>query len=326
MLGYVVRRTIFALLLVFIVSSGALVLSRLTPGDFTTELIGQTGADRTAERERQRLGLDRPFFIQYREWLGRAVRLDFGTSFAYGRPVTELIRERAANTVVLAVTALSVATLVGLPLGILVGSRRRGAVGSAIGTASMVGVSLPPLVTSLTFAFFAARTGWFPTSGMASLDMETASFGARMTDFAWHLVLPALALAIPIGATIERMQAQAMAEALAEPCMLAALARGVSRRRVVWRHALRLAVRPVVAVYGLILGALLSGSFVVELVTAWPGLGNLMLEALRARDTYLVTGCAAAAALFLAAGSLASDLALAAIDPRLRDPVRVRPG
>jgi peptide/nickel transport system permease protein len=321
MLAYVVRRTFFALLLIFIVSSGAVVLSRLAPGDFTAELIGQPGAERTIERERARLGLDRPLIVQYGEWLARAVRLDLGTSHKYGRPVAGLIRERAGNTFLLAVGALALATLAGLPLGIIAGSRR-GPVGFTIGSASMVGVSLPPLVTSLTLAFVAARTGWFPTGGITSLDMQAASFGARAADVAWHLVLPALALAIPIGATIERMQAQAMAEALAEPCMLAALARGVSRRRVIWRHALRLAVRPVVAIYGLILGALLSGSFVVELVTAWPGLGSLMFDALLARDMYLVAGCAATGAFFLAAGSLASDLTLAAVDPRLREPVR----
>jgi len=317
MLAYVVRRTLFAILLIFFVSSGGALLSRLAPGDVTGDLIGQQGAERAIERERARLGLDRPLLVQYGEWLSRAVRLDFGTSHRFGRPVAGLIRERAVNTLLLAVAALALATVVGLPLGIIAGSRR-GPIGSTIGTVSMVGVSLPPLVTSLTLAFVAARTGWFPTGGITSADMQAAAFGARAADVAWHLVLPALALAIPIGATMERMQAQAMTEALAEPCMLAALARGVSRQRVIWRHALRLAMRPVVAIYGLILGALLSGSFVVELVTAWPGLGSLMFDALLARDMYLVAGCAATGAFFLAVGSLASDLALAAVDPRLR--------
>ena len=313
MLRFVVRRILFAFLLVFVVSSGSAVLSRLAPGGFASELFGSTGAAQTIERERARLGLDRSILAQYGEWLAHAVRFDFGVSQHYGRPVAGLIRERAANTMLLAISALALATVVGFPLGIVAGSRR-GTVSATIGGASMLGISLPPLVTSITLAFVAARTGWFPTSGMSSVDVGAA--GAA--DVAWHLVLPALALGIPIGATIERIQAQAMAEALAEPCVVAALARGVSRRRVVWRHALRLAVRPVVAIYGLLVGALFSGSFVVELVTSWPGLGSLMFNALLARDMYLVAGCAATGALFLAAGSLASDLALAAIDPRLR--------
>jgi peptide/nickel transport system permease protein len=118
---------------------------------------------------------------------------------------------------------------------------------------------------------------------------------------------------------LERLQAQAMAEVIGEPFVLAAMARGVPRSRIVWHGALKAALRPVAAVYGLIIGSLLSGSFAVEVVTAWPGLGSLMLQALRTRDVYLVAGCAGAGALFLACGTLVSDLALAAIDPRTRD-------
>ena len=141
----------------------------------------------------------------------------------------------------------------------------------------------------------------------------------RLADLGWHLVLPAVALALPIAATLERLLARSMAETLDEPFILAALARGISRRRVVWRHALRVAVRPVVGVYGIIVGSLLSGSFAVEIVTSWPGLGQLMYEALISRDVHLVAGCAAIGSLFLAFGNLLSDVGLAVADPRLRE-------
>ena len=131
-----------------------------------------------------------------------------------------------------------------------------------------------------------------------------------------HYVVPTLALALPVAAMLERLQSQAMGEVIAEPFVLASLARGVPRSRIVWHGALKAALRPVAAVYGLIIGSLLSGSFAVEVITAWPGLGSLMLQALRTRDVYLVAGCAGAGALFLAGGTLVSDLALAAIDPR----------
>src|SRR5207302_1412741 len=133
---------------------------------------------------------------------------------------------------------------------------------------------------------------------------------------------PALAIALPLAATLERLQAQAMAETLAAPFVLATLARGVPRSRVVWRDALKPALKPVASVYGLIIGSLLSGSFAVEVITAWPGLGSLMLDALRARDVFLVAGCAGMGAVFLALGTLVSDLALAAIDPRASDAAR----
>jgi len=115
---------------------------------------------------------------------------------------------------------------------------------------------------------------------------------------------------------LERLQAQAISETVSEPFVIAALARGVPRSRIVWRGALKAALRPIAAVYGLVIGSLLSGSFVVEVITAWPGLGSLMLQALRTRDVFLVAGCAGAGALFLACGTLVSDLALAALDPR----------
>jgi peptide/nickel transport system permease protein len=128
-----------------------------------------------------------------------------------------------------------------------------------------------------------------------------------------------MALAVPIAATFERLQSQAMAETLRETFVVATLGRGVPARRVLWRDTLRVAIRPVAAIYGLIVGALLSGSFAVEIVTSWPGLGRLMYDALRARDVYLVAGCAAAGALFLAFGSFVSDVLVLGADPRVRE-------
>ncbi len=128
--------------------------------------------------------------------------------------------------------------------------------------------------------------------------------------------MPVVALALPIAAMFERLQAQAMSEVIHQPYVLAALARGVPRGRVIWRDALKAALGPATSVYGLVVGSLLSGSFAVEMVASWPGLGRLMLEALRARDVYLVAGCAAAGSVFLAVGTLLSDVALAFVDPR----------
>jgi peptide/nickel transport system permease protein len=138
-------------------------------------------------------------------------------------------------------------------------------------------------------------------------------------DVAWHLPVPALALALPIGAMLERLLAQSMAETIRAPFVMAAEARGLSRQRIVWGHAVRVALQPVVSIYGLIVGTLLSGSFMVEIITAWPGLGRLTYDALRGRDVYLVAGCAAAGALFLAIGGVIADAAQAALDPRVRE-------
>jgi peptide/nickel transport system permease protein len=205
------------------------------------------------------------------------------------------------------------ATLVGLPLGVFTGTRHGGALPSAVRATSVLLLSVPPLLTSLGLVLFAARTGWLPIGGMPPFDL---SVPRSLVTLLWHMTVPVLALALPLAAMIERLQAQAMGEVVGQPYILAALARGVPRSRVVWRNALKAALTPVASIYGLVAGTLLSGSFAVEIVTSWPGLGRLMLDALRARDVYLVAGCGAAGSLFLAAGTLLSDVALAVVDPR----------
>ena len=220
--------------------------------------------------------------------------------------MADLIPERAANTAILSITALLAATLIGLPLGVVTGSRRGGLLTGTIRAASLLLLSMPPLLTSLFLVFAAARTGWLPVGGMTSAD------GGGLLR---HLILPAAALALPLAAMFERLQSQSMSEVIGQPYMLATHARGVPAARAIWRDALKGALGPIAAVYGLVVGTLLSGSFAVEAITAWPGLGQLMLAALRARDVYLVAGCAVAGSVFLAVATLLSDAAMAAIDP-----------
>src|SRR5919197_6219169 len=239
--AYLARRLAFAVFLVFAVSSVSFVLTRLAPGDYVTESLGIDARRETIERTRARYGLDRPIAEQYRQWVGRALRLDFGQSLLYDRPVTDLIPGRAANTAVLAAAALVVAPLVGLPLGIVTGTAGGGVLAAAVGSASIIFLSLPPLLTSLFLVFLAARTGWLPIGGMGG---SLAQQGA-MLDAVRHLVVPATAIALPLAATLERLQSQAMREVLGEPFVLAALARGVPRSRVVWRAALKPALKPV---------------------------------------------------------------------------------
>jgi len=313
---YIARRVAFALLLVVIVSSAALVLARLAPGDFAASSVGLEARPETIEQTRARLGLNKSIGAQYRDWLASAIRLDFGRSLQYDRPVTELIPERAANTAILSVTALLLATVVGVPLGTIAGSRGRGILPDAIRAVSLVLLSMPPLLTSLFLVFVAARTGWFPIAGMRS---AAPVDGGATLDLLHHLVVPSLAIGLPLAAMLERLQAQAVSETIGQPFIVAAIARGVPRSRVLWRDAFKASLRSVAAVYGLVIGTLLSGSFAVEIITAWPGLGSLMLDALRARDVFLVAGCAGTGAVFLGIGTLASDLALAALDPRARE-------
>lgn len=317
MIRAVARRLVSALALVILVASAALLLTRLAPGDVTAEL-GPFASAREVAATRARFDLDRTPAGQWRLWLSRAVRFDFGDSLLYNRPVRELVARATANTAMLALAALAAATALGIPLGIISGSCR-GAASAIIRAVSLVCLSVPPLLTSLLLVFVAATTRWFPAGGMTSVGALDEGWARWLADVATHLPLPTAALALPIAATFERLQAQAIAEALRQPFVTAASARGVAPRDVVVRHAWRASLAPICGVYGVAIGTLLSGSFVVEFVTAWPGLGRLMYEALRARDIYLVAGCAAMGGLVLAAGMVIGDLLQAAVDPRVRD-------
>ena len=322
MARFLLRRAAFALLLVVVASSSALVLTRLAPGDVTADL-GALARPDEVRAVRARFDLDRSIGTQWALWAGRVLRADFGRSYLYNRPVRDLVMRAALNTAVLAVSALIVATLAGVSLGVVTGRARRSAASGhwreLIRVASLLFVSVPPLVISLILVLIAARTGWFPVGGMSSTAAASMTWGSWLVDLGWHLFLPTLALALPLTAVFERLQSQALVEVEGQPYLIAASARGVSEAEVLWRHAWPASLRPICAVFGVAVGALLSGSFIVEHVTSWPGLGRLMYEALKARDIYLVAGCAATGSLFLAVGSLVGDLLLAFVDPRVAE-------
>lgn len=299
---FILRRLAFAALLVAGVASASFALVHVAPGDFYTD-FGPGSDPERARAERRAAGLDRPFLAQYASWLGRAARLDFGRSLKFQRPVTDLLGERTRNTALLGLAALALATSIGFPLGVFTGSRRGGLLAALVRAVSVALLAVPPLVAALALTALAARLGLL------------AAGGATLAN----AVVPALALALPLAAVIERMESQAIAQALGERYLRAALARGIPRRRLVWRHALRASLGPVAGVYGIIAGSLLSGSFIVEIVTDWPGLGLLMADGLRARDIFLVAGCAAAVSVLLAAAILVSDLVQAWAEPRGRD-------
>jgi len=306
-----VWRVAQGLLFVLVVSSAAFVLTRLAPGD-DVDAIGANRAVVAAERHR--LGLDRPLAVQYGDWLWRAAHFDLGTSLKYRRPVATLVGSRAINTVILGGLALAIATVLGVGIGTLTGARRGGAAASfTIAASSIVLLSFPPLVTSYALLLAAAVTGWLPVGGfpIGAGSSVTLLLGAPQ-----YLVLPVMALVVPLAASLERLQSAAVRDALTQPSIRAARARGLGPRRVLWKHAFRLSLAPLLSIYGVITAAVLSGSFAVEVVMAWPGLGALMYEALTARDLYLVAGCALAVSTLLAVSVLIGDLALRIADPR----------
>jgi peptide/nickel transport system permease protein len=302
-----------SLLLVLAAASAMLAVVSLSPGD--ARAGGWLERDDLPAEQVRRLGLDRPLAERVGIWLGRIVRLDFDVSFRYREPVRTLVVTRAGNSAVLAGAALLVAVALALPLGVIAGSGRFPRAAAVIGTVSLVLLSLPPLLTALFLTVLAARTGWLPVGGLsAGADGGTA----LLLDRVRHLIVPALALGLPLAASLERVQASAVADSAGSRHVLAALARGVRLGPLLWHHLWRPTASPVTAIFGLAAGTLLSGALAVELVTAWPGLGRLMFEALATRDVPLAVGCAAAAAGFLAIWTTLADVAGWWLDPRTR--------
>jgi len=296
--AFLLRRFAAAALLVGVVSVSAFTITRLAPGDATAELFA-SGADRaTIAAARARWGLDQPFPAQLGGWIAGIAHFDLGRSSSYDRPVAPIVLERAANTAILAGAALALATLIGLPIGVLTGARPRGWLAAVVTPLSIALVACPPIVGALVLLLLVV-TGWLPVS----------------TSSLW---VPALAIALPLAATLERLQSQATADAMASTDITAAAARGVPASRLLWIHTTRQSLGPVLGVYGVMIGALFSGSLAVEIVTSWPGLGSLLYSALRGRDVFLVAGCALFGALCLAAGNLIADVARAIVDPRVR--------
>jgi peptide/nickel transport system permease protein len=296
---FIAWRLLVAGLFVLVVSSSAFILVRLAPGDASREAF-QTGVSAASiAANRQRLGLDQSLPAHLASWLGGVARLDLGNSSSDGRPVAGVVASHMAKTASLAALALVVAAALGLPLGILTGTRPDSFVTSIVTVVSLALVCCPPIIGTLALSFLGASTGWISIAP---------------GDY----LLPTLALALPLAAMLERLQSQAAAEAFAAPDIAAAAARGVPVRRLVWRHASRQALRPVLGVAGVVVATLFSGSVAVETITSWPGLGQLMVQALHGRDLYLVAGCALAGATLIAVGNFCADLLRAAVDPRVR--------
>jgi peptide/nickel transport system permease protein len=299
---FLARRAAAALVFVLVVSTAAYVVARLAPGDETTaDVIAGVDAD-TIARKRDQLGLNDPLPVQVGRWFAGLVRLDLGQSSYFQRPVSALVLERGLNTAQLAAVALLLATCLGIPLGVVTGAYPRRLTSRIIVPFSLALVACPPLVAALGLMFFAISTG--------ALSIAPGA-----------LVLPAIALGLPVAALLERLQSQATADAMRAPDLVAAAARGITPARLVWRHAARQSLRPVLGVYGIVMGSLFSGSLAVELVTSWPGLGRLLYDAVLASDVTLVAGCVVAGACCLAIGNFLTDIMRAIVDPRAAESV-----
>jgi peptide/nickel transport system permease protein len=316
---YFARRLMHATFLLLGVSIFSFAFLQLAPGDFFAPMtLNPQISARTVAGLRSQYGLDRPLPARYQHWLGAVLQGDLGPSFAYNGPVAPLLAVRARNTLLLTGTAMLLAWLLAIPLGIA-SALHRGKWGEwAGGVVTSALLTVPDLVLFLMLLLVAVRTGWFPTGGMVSADFGELSGWSKVTDVAKHLFLPALGLALATLPPLVRHIRSAMIEVLEAPFIRAARAHGIAERRVLLRYALPVAANPLISLFGFSVATMLSASLLVEVVLSWPGIGPFLVDAILAKDVNVVIGVVMLSSVFLVAGNFFADLLLYASDPRIR--------
>lgn len=300
-------------------------LIQLAPGDLAEVVAGESGQNGegagTAEQVahlRATFGLDAPAPVRLARYLRQVASFDLGYSHRFGAPVAELVQGRVGATALLGLSSLALAVVGGVLLGVLCARRRGGRIDRAVSALMALCYSVPVFWLALMLVvLFGVKLQWFPISGMQEVGIEAQGRWAQWRDVLWHLVLPAGTLAVYSLAVYARFTRAAMVDALQEDYIRTARSKGLSEGAVVFRHALRNALLPVLTLVGASFGELLAGSIVVETVFSWPGLGKLTYDAVVNRDTNLLLSILLLGSLLVMATSLAVDLLYARLDPRI---------
>lgn len=314
MAGYIFRRLLAVIPILFGVSIVIFLFMQLVPGDIAATLLGPRATPEKVEAVHRELGLDRPLPVQYWMWLKKIVRGDMGSSIAVRVPVTELVLPKFRNTLILATASLIIAIIGGLLVGI-VSAVRQYSLFDRIGlVVAIIGSATPSFWLALVLMyFFALKLGWFPTSGMYSI----RGYGG-VPDVLRHLVLPSIsAAAIPL-AVITRLVRSSMLDVIRQDYITTLRANGILERQVVFRHALRNALSPIVSITGLQAGFLLGGALFTEVIFSWPGIGRQLYASILARDVPVVQGAMLIISFTFVLINLAADIVVAYLDPKLR--------
>jgi peptide/nickel transport system permease protein len=324
MTAYIVRRLLWILPLLLGVSVICFGLLKRAPGDPVTVMLGQSRASGSAvtrsdvDALKELYGLDKPVYVQYYDWMKLAVRGDFGYSTRMNQPVFDVIKQRLPNTIKLAGVSLIFTLLIALPLGILSAVRQYSKLDYTLTFFNFVGISIPQFWLGLMLVYiFAVNLGWFPTTGMQSADLEPGLWNA-IRDRIEHYVLPVISITVVGIAGYMRFQRAAMLEVIRQDYIRTARAKGLSERVVIFKHAWRNALIPIITLMGYVFVILVEGSVVIENIFSWPGMGQLAVLSLQQRDYPVVMAIVLISATLILLGTLLSDIVYAIVDPRIR--------
>jgi peptide/nickel transport system permease protein len=316
---FILRRVLSAIPLLFGVTTITFVLLELTPGNFVdTVLQNPQNSPQEIQAMIHRFGLDKPWYVQYLLYLKNiCLHFDFGESFARHQPAFVVLREGMINTLVLAMAAAVVTWGLAIPLGVWAAVRQYSWLDKGLSLLAFVWLSIPDVLSGLLLLLLAASTGLFPVGGMRSIDWDSLDTAGKAFDLLHHLILPAFVVGlVPLASRMRQMRANLL-DVLRLDFVTTARSKGLDEHTVIFKHAVRNALNPLITLFGFTLGALLSGALVAEIIFAWPGLGRITFEALNAKDLYVVLGGVQIAAAMLIAGNLVADVLLAVADPRI---------
>jgi len=313
MIAYLLKRLIIGAATLVVASIVVFAVLEILPGDPALLMLGMDASEETLDKLREQMGLNHPIPVRYFNWVSGMLVGDFGRSYTYSTPVIELVRERVVVTLPLALMSLTLSTLIAIPVGIFAAARR-GRIGDTLSMgAAQIGVAIPNFWFALLLMYvFAVWLRVVPSGGFPGWD---AGFWPALRS----LILPAVALALPQAAILSRVTRTSLVEVLNEDYIRTARAKGISRRGVLWRHALQNALIPVLTIMGLQFAFLITGTIIIENVFSLPGLGRMVYQAITQRDLIVVESVVILLVAAVVAVNLIVDLSYALVDPRLRN-------
>lgn len=319
MLRYILRRLFTTLPLLLVMSFVVFAFMKMTPGNYYDSLkLNPQISPETIERYMKLYQLNKPLVVQYFSWLKNLFHLELGYSFFYNIPVVNVIGSRMWNTFVLSFASLILTWGVAIPLGVYAAVNRNKFSDRLIQLLSYLALSSPSFFVAMLFLYFASQSGLLPLGGMHSANYDELNFAGRFFDLLRHVAIPAVALSIASIGALQRIMRGNMLEVLGQQYILTARAKGLSENRVIYVHALRNAINPLVTLLGYEFSGLLSGAALLEIICSWPGLGALMLTAVQSKDIYLVMATSLMGSVLLIIGNLLADILLVRLDPRIR--------
>ena len=315
---YITKRVLQVIPLLIIVSLISFFIIRLSPVDPLSELrLNPSISQETLNKEIKRLNLDKPIYVQYISWAKSFVKGDLGYTSS-GEKVSTKLKERIPNTLLLTFVVIFMTWTVGIPLGILAAVKKESVLDRSLTILSSIGMAIPSFFFAILMLIFAVKTGWFPVGGLTSYNFSEMSFWNKFLDITRHLVLPTIVLFTISLSGLQRQMRANMLEVLDSDYIKFARARGLSEWQVLFKHALRNAINPMITLLGFEFAGLLSGAALTEYVFQYPGLGRLILEAVMKSDINLVMASLMMGTIMLILGNLIADILLMLTDPRLR--------